>query len=127
MSHFGNARIFYESKVLGEGHYSPYAIDSTFRPMLTSNQIATKYYNLALSAAKTDEQKAKCYYMLAKCERNHWYNDHLYSRDEYGYNDNGMVDLKSIYNFKSLQQYSNTQYYRDVIKECSYFRSFTKK
>jgi len=122
ITHYGNARYYYEGKVMGGGHYSPVSIDSVFTQLLTDMKPAIKYYNKALQAAKTDEQKAKCHYMLAKCERNQWYNTTVYKNEEYS-----GPDFKAWAGFKALKQYSNTQYYRDVIKECGYFRTYSSK
>lgn len=128
ITHFGNARFFYESKVLGESHSDPYYIDSAYRKMLTGMDLATKYYSLALKNAVTDEQKAKCQYMLAKCQRNQWYNDKIYNKTGTdAYTEEGMVDFKALAGFKALKQYSNTQYYKDVVRECGYFRTYTGK
>lgn len=126
MSHYGNARYFYESAVVGSGHYSPFSIDSVFMPLLTDNSIARKYYSLALEKATDNEQKAKCHYLLAKCERNNWYNRNYYNNreNEYKYDDHVYTDLKA---FDGLSQYSQTQYYREVLKECGYFRIYVKK
>ena len=65
--------------------------------------------------------------MLAKCQRNQWYNDHVYNKTGDTYTDETMVDLKALDGFKMLKQYSNTQYYKDVIKECGYFRNYVRK
>jgi vancomycin permeability regulator SanA len=128
ITHYGNARYFYEGKVVGEGQYSPFTIDSVFTGFLTDMKLASKYYNQALQAAKTDEQKAKCHYMLAKCERNQWYNETVYSDKENEYrNENPKGDFKAWAGFKTLKQYSTTQYYKDVIKECGYFRTYINK
>jgi len=126
MSHYGNARYFYESAVLGSGHYSPFSIDSIFMPLLTDNSIARKYYSLALEKATDDEQRAKCHYLLAKCGRNEWYNRHYYNsrENEYKYNDRVYTDLKV---FDGLSQYSQTKYYQEVLKECGYFSTYVKK
>ncbi len=126
LSHYGNARAFYESVFLGSYHYSPNVIDSVFRHFLTSNRMATAYYQKALSAAADNEQKAKCIYMLAKCERNEWYNKNVFNTNDYYYS-RDMVDLKAVSNFKMLQQYADTKYYQEVIKECGYFRTFINK
>jgi hypothetical protein len=116
ITHYGNARAFYECKVIGSSHYSPIAIDSAFQPLLTSMALAAKYYNMALNAAKTDEQKARCQFMLAKCERNEWYNEYKW---------NTTVDFIAWNGFKTLkQQYANTQYYKEAIRECGYFRTY---
>ncbi len=127
ITHYGNARFFYEGKVTGSGHYSPFSIDSVFTGFLVDMKLASKYYNKALQAATTDEQKAKCYYMLAKCERNQWYNKTVYNDRQNEYGDNKGIDFKAWQGFKSLKQYSKTQYYKDVIKECGYFRTYINK
>jgi hypothetical protein len=127
ISHYGNARAFYECKVLGSSQSSPFSIDSVFRSFLTDMKMASKYYSIALNAAKTDEQKAKCYFMLAKCERNEWYNKTLYNNNSNEYNSTGQPDFLPWNSFKSLQQYSNTQFYKEAIKECGYFRTYLKK
>lgn len=127
MTHYGNARAFYENQIVGSYHYSPFSIDSQFRALLTDMSQATKYYTLALNAAKTDEQKAKCYFMLAKCERNKYYNDNIYSRKEYQYGNNtSLPDFLPWNGFKSLKQYNTTKFYQEAIRECGYFRSWAK-
>lgn len=127
ITHYGNARFFYGCKIIGDDHSSPYFIDTVFRFTLINMQIATKYYTISLKNTTTDEQKAKCQYMLAKCERNTWYNKHLYNKAEYSYTLNEMVDLNVLTGFKALKQYPNTQYYKDVIKECGYFLKYASR
>jgi hypothetical protein len=128
LTHYGNARVFYEGNILGESQFSPYTIDSAFRGFATDMKLATKYYTMALKAAKTDEQKAKCHFMLAKCERNQWYNQTIYTNSNYEYGDrNKLPDFLPWNGFKSLQQYANTQFYKEAIKECGYFRSYSQK
>ena len=124
ISHYGNSRVFYENSILGEYQSSPFYIDSIYRPMLIKMDRSVKYYQMALLAAKTDEQKAKAIYLLAKCERNEWYNTHLYYKTEDYSSGEDMVDIKAITQFKALQSYSNTSYYKEVIKECGYFRMY---
>ena len=125
ITHFGNARFFYESKITGEGVSSPFYIDSVFRSTFTSMRMATKYYALALQNAANDEQKAKCQYMLAKCQRNQWYNENIYSDKEKMYSESDMVNLNTLAGFKALKQYTNTQYYKEVLRECGYFKTYT--
>lgn len=127
ITHFGNARFFYESKVLGSGHYSPFGIDSSYRNYLTDMKTANKYYALALKSAETDEQKARCQYMLAKCERNKWYNETFFNNSANEYGENNKGDFKAWNGFQALKQYSNTQYYKEVVRECGYFRSYLSK
>jgi len=120
---FGNARAFYETKVLSPESSLANGIDSAFRTPLMDMSTAIKYYNLALNAARTDEQRAKCQYLLAKCQRNDWYARTIFSKDDYEYSYNGPM-FQPWDGFRALKQYSNTQYYKEVLKECGYFRSY---
>jgi hypothetical protein len=126
ITHYGNSRYFYESKVLGSGHYSPFAIDSVNKNILTNMKMASKYYQLALASAETDEQKARCHYMLAKCERNEWYNKTFFNNPGNEYGENNMGDFRGWNGFQALRQYAHTQYYKEVIRECGYFKTFVK-
>jgi hypothetical protein len=115
ITYYGNARTFYECKV--DGSNASYNME-----------LATKYYTLALNGAKTDEQKAKCHFMLAKCERNIYYNEKIFSNKDYQYGErSNLPDFLAWEGFVSLKQYANTQFYKEVIKECGYFRTYTKK
>ena len=91
--------------------------------MLTGTAFATKYYTLALKNTVTDEQRAKCQYMLAKCQRNQWYNENVYNKSD-GYTEEKLIDYNALDGFKILKQYAATQYYKDVIKECGYFKTY---
>ncbi|MEO8853832.1 MAG: hypothetical protein ABI359_08635, partial [Ginsengibacter sp.] len=86
-----------------------------------------KYYRLALKAAKDDEQKARCHYMLAKCERNEWYNRYYYNNGTNEYNDNFMIPISAITEFQLLKKYPNTQFYKEAIKECGYFDKYAAR
>lgn len=123
ITYFGNARAFYETKVLSPGSSLANGIDSSFRGPLMNTTMAIKYYSLALNAAQTDEQRAKCQYLLAKCQRNDWYARTIFTKDDYEYSYNGAA-FQAWDGFKALKQYSNTQYYKEVLKECGYFRSY---
>lgn len=125
ISYYGNARDFYVSSIPGAYQYSSNAVDSSFKDFLLGMNAAKACYQKALAASITNEQKAKLYYLLAKCERNEWYTSHVFT-DDYYYGSN-MVDLEAISNFKILKQYSDTKYYQEVIKECGYFREFIKR
>ena len=124
ISHYGSDRAFYECAILGEGQYSPFTIDSVYRYMLTNMNLPEKYYQLALESANSDEQKAKCHYMLAKCERNEWYNNNIYTNAENEWGDNKMIPLQKVTEFKFLEQYSNTKFYQEAIDECGYFNKY---
>jgi hypothetical protein len=124
-THFGNARAFYEGEILGSGAGTPETIDSAFRAPLTDMSSAIKYYTLAAGAARTDEQRAKCQYLLAKCQRNQWYM-HCFN-SFYGYEENTGPAFIAFDGFKGLKQYPNTNYYKEVIRECGYFKTYILK
>lgn len=125
ISHYGNDRAFYECNILGQYQYSPFIIDSVYRPMLTSMALPARYYRIALSAAKDDEQKAKCHFMLAKCERNAWYNENYYNDAKNEYGIEVAIPLSVLTQFADLKKYSNTRFYQEAIKECGYFEQYT--
>ena len=78
-SYFGSIRAFYYNKIINE--YS-YIISKDHYSTLLSMENAKKYYLLAQKNALTDEQKAKIAYMLAKVERNEYYNEEYYYKGE---------------------------------------------
>ncbi|MEO6893395.1 MAG: hypothetical protein ABI136_00090, partial [Ginsengibacter sp.] len=127
ISHYGSDRAFYECAILGASQYSPFAIDSIYRGMLTNMKLPAKYYQLALKTAKDDEQKAKCHYLLAKCERNEFYNKNVYTNIENEWSANNMIPLQKLTEFKFLKQYPDTKFYKETINECGYFRSYIAK
>jgi hypothetical protein len=116
MSDYGNARAYYECSIIGAG----YEMDSTFHTMLFSNALSSKYYTQALNAATNDEQRAKCQYLLAKCERNEWYNANTGD-------DQHRPDFIAWKGFAALRQYRATQYYKEVLRECGYFNTYINK
>lgn len=130
MTHHGNARVFYENKVIGYGHYQPNIIAKPFRSLLTNCNTAEKYYRQALQNATDNEQRAKCHYLIAKCQRNEWYNQNVFTDDynEYAYNpDEEVIDFIEWDGFKELKKLSDTKYYRNVLNECGYFAKTVEK
>jgi hypothetical protein len=128
ITHFGNARLFHETNIAGYG-YSPYDFRDKIREMITNCSLAKMYYQKAIVAAKTNEQKAKCYYMVAKCERNEYYNNQ-YDPNKDSWENQFAVESSKINfiawdGFKTLKKdYSQTKYYQEVINECGYFRTY---
>jgi hypothetical protein len=121
---YGNARAFYDNKVDAPFYYSANSLENAPSNM----DLATKYYTLGLNAAKTDEQKAKCHFMLAKCERNKYYDEKIFSNKESQYGDHSsQPDFLAWNGFVSLKQYANTQFYKEAIRECGYFKTYTRK
>ncbi len=131
ITHFGNARLFYEGNIVGYGS-NPYYFRDNIRKMITNCSVSKMYYEKAFAAAKNNEQKAKCQYMLAKCERNEYYN-HFYDPKKNQWENSYAAEESKINflawsGFKALKkEYSNTKYYQDVIAECGYFNSYVSK
>ncbi|GGF28208.1 hypothetical protein [Echinicola rosea] len=127
ITHYGNVRA-YQSDIIGYS-YSPYGFSPTQRRMITDCSTAKMYYQKAFDAATTREQKAKCTYMMAKCERNAYYYEKNYSKyaNEWSEEDDD-VDFIAWEGFQKLHnEYSDTQYYQEVIEECGYFRTYVER
>ena len=125
ITYFGNSREFYFNAIIN--NYGIY-IDPLYKSWLLNSSIANTYFNNALQVANNNEQKALCVYMMSKCERNTFYTERYYEdgflRDSYNQDTNylawnGFVKLKN--------EYSNTSFYKQVIKECGYFKSYISK
>ncbi len=127
LSQYGNARVFYECKILGSSHSNPMYIEKEYRPMLISQDLALNYYQRALDSARTNEQKAKCEYLMSKCERNQWYNLNVYNKEDNSAYESRMINVRDITRFDSLRRFQSTQYYKDIIRECGYFKSYVTK
>ncbi len=120
LTFYGNARAFYYGIIMNQGGNF---IDPYYQPYLLNCSIANEYYKKAFDAATTPEQKAKCVYMMAKCERNAFYAS-KYNTEEYTYKE-PEVSFLAWNGFKKLKaEYANTKYYRDVINECGYFKKY---
>ncbi|GAA6768762.1 hypothetical protein AAFH68_47190 [Flavobacterium sp. CGRL1] len=127
ISHFGNGRTFYEITIVGDGS-SPYSFRDSMKKMITDCSVSKMYYQKALQAATTKEQKAKCVYLISKCERNEYYNN-KYNSVRYWWDANDdKVNFIAWNGFKMLQKdYSDTKYYQDVIAECGYFNTYVNQ
>ncbi len=124
ITHFGNARLFHETNIAGYG-YSPYDFRDKIRSMITNCSLAKMYYQKALVAAITNEQKAKCFYMISKCERNEYYNAKYKLVNSLWEISDDKINFLAWDGFKTLKKdYSQTKYYQEVINECGYFRTY---
>jgi len=93
---------------------------------------AEKYYLLAAKKTKNKEFAAKCYFMAAKCEQNTFYNT---EHPEIYWPYMKKIDSKeSIKNEKYRtyfvilkDEYSNTEFYQQALKECKYFNNFVNE
>ena len=115
ITYYGNTRSFYESAIY---------IPETF----TSQQLARKYYKLAGAYAKTDEQRAKYTFMIAKCDQNESYE---FPENNYNNDNNEAVIGDTIArkryfaDFATLKEkYNNTKFYKEILHECGYFKDY---
>ncbi len=112
MTYFGNARYFYNNKVNNGGYY----FDTESHDPEMQCDLALKYYLLAKEKATDKELQAKCTFMAAKCEQNKFF---MNKPKNY----NG--DFKSGIYFAELKRdFATTKYYQEIIKECSYYRTY---
>lgn len=130
ITHYGNARDFYQTEINGSDATSAMDIPVEFRARFTSARLAEKYYLQARAVAKTSTQKARCTFMAAKCERNDIYNatyNNPSNQKKYYWD----FDFESIpvgkYFAELNNQYKNTQYYQEILQECGYFKSYVNK
>lgn len=118
MTYFGNAHHVFSSPVLNleVGYFSfESGTGSYFDKYFNCNK-ALEYYQKAMSLSADKEFRAKCTFMSAKCEQNQYYLSKEYT--------NGNAIRSGVY-FKQLRtDYAQTKYYREVIKECGYFRTY---
>lgn len=127
LTHFGNGRTFYEISIVGYGS-NPYSFRDPMKKMITNCDVPKMYYQKAFEAATTKEQKAKCVYMLAKCERNEYYNSKYNNLKNWWDKEDDKIDFIAWNNFKILKKdYADTKYYQDVIAECGYFSTYVNQ
>ncbi|SHG66384.1 hypothetical protein [Flavobacterium defluvii] len=127
ISHFGNGRTFYEISIVGYGS-SPYSFRDSMKKMITDCSVSKMYYQKALQAATTKEQKAKCIYLISKCERNEYYNNKYNNVRNWWSIEDDKINFIAWNGFKTLQkEYSDTKYYQDVIAECGYFNTYVNQ
>jgi len=126
MSYYGNGRVYFEGSINGWYYNDANDIPGHCKNMLLDMKQAEYYYKLALKNAKSDEQKARCWFMLSKCDRNKFYNSKYYGigeRVEFTEN----KDFVEFEGFKQLDEnFSKTKYFKEVINECGYFRTYSE-
>ena len=119
MSHFGNARALYGT-----------TLDTfpTFLPRQMDTKQALKFYEQSAETAKDRELQAKAHFMAAKAERDGIYVSRQ-TKDALTY-DGLYTDSTYVVgkHFKLLaDNYTDTQYYKEAIAECGFFKRFTGK
>lgn len=127
ITHYGNGRTFHESDIMGYGN-CPSDFEGRNGEIVSDCSIAKMYYEMAFKAAKNDEQRAKMQYMLAKCERNLYYNSYFKTKEYCWYIGNDKVAFLEWTGFKKLKEnYSKTKFYNEAIAECGYFNTYVNQ
>lgn len=132
MSYFGNTRNYTISNPIIIASHS--YIDEHYKDLWLGMNNARHYYETALKHAENDEQKARVHYLLSKVERNEYYvrtflkDQQHFSGFEYYYrSDKNIPDFVAGTHFEALKNYRHTRYYKDVIRECGYFKKYITK
>lgn len=127
MSYYGNGRVYFEGTINGGYYINADDIPAHCNNILLDMKQADYYYQLALKNAKSDEQKARCWFMLSKCERNRFYNSKYYGIGENKLELTENKDFVEFEGFKQLDEnFSKTKYFKEVIAECGYFRTYSE-
>jgi hypothetical protein len=132
ITYYGNARLFYESDVAMSGAVGRYYYEGEERmdDQYTIMRSAIKYYELARKNAASDEQRARCTFMLSKCALNEIYNDPAFNNPEKITDvkaSQPVVDAYYKYFAELKGKYNQTAYYKEALKECGYFRDYVNK
>ena len=126
ITYSGNNRMFHINPISYQYSYMGYYYNNdsayvNFKPDRMDCSLALKYYLLARDASSDPEFKAKCTFMAAKCEHNN--SDQVYVNSEGNFN----ADVDFGKYFQEIKaHYQNTQYEKELINECSYFRIYFK-
>lgn len=124
MTLFGNARDFSYNIIFNvlEDRWHDYYYDNGMIETLskkTDCSLAATFYQKALETSTDKEFSAKCTFMLAKCEQNAFFT-HKDAQDR--------DDFKAGKFFADLKNtYRETTYFKEIIQECGYFKTYFKK
>jgi hypothetical protein len=102
ITYYGNGRAFYQTPLKNEDD-------------IYNCSKAEECYDKAMKLSTDPEFKAKCCFMAAKCEQNNFFNNK--PKDFNG-------DFQAGNYFHLLDNYSQTNYYQDIIRECGYFKTY---
>jgi hypothetical protein len=108
MSYYGNGRDIYDTV---HGNLGPRFTDNPDTELALNMNLAQKYYVQAFNLTSNKEFLARATFMAAKTEQNRYYNTRK--------------DPQPQSYFRMLKDsFADTQYYREIIRECSTFRSY---
>jgi hypothetical protein len=124
-TYYGNARSFYMSAIAidigyADDYFGFFSLNQieTAPFSIWSMELSKQYYQIAFDHARKKEQKAKICWMLAKCELNDFYNGEVAASIP----DADFIAGPHMHLFATA--FNHTRYYKEVIKECGYFRTF---
>jgi len=118
MSHYGNGRDIFQTE--HDNLKAPYDSKDLSNEPSFKMDLAQKHYELAAKLSSDREFQTKANWMLAKVEHNVYYNKHPSS--PWDPNEN---DINAGAYFKKLKdEFSDTQYYQEIIRECGYFKTY---
>ncbi len=119
LTHYGNSRQFFQTNLTGLYSSQPDYYPEEYQRMFTAQNLAEKYYHIALNNAVTPEQKARAAFLLSKCERNSYYNNYIGKEGP-----PGNIPPAGQWFATLKNKFANTAYYREVLEECGYFRTY---
>ncbi len=87
---------------------------------------AMEYYQKVIDLSTDKELNARCLYLMAKCELNDYYNNGSSNTFEIKLSEYQNIQLPNYNSFKVLKEhYSDTEFHKMIIRECSYFRHYS--
>jgi hypothetical protein len=116
MSYYGNGRAIYNTHFqnLVPDRYGTNGISDS--DLALNQDMAEKFYNRAASLTSDKELRAKATFLAAKAEQNRWYNTHPDDDNSNGHAGKYFAALKA--------SFSDTEYYKEVVNECGYFKKY---
>lgn len=135
MTYYGHAwRLVEYGRSGSDGYYIPDQA-TAFQKEYYGAYSALEYFEKAMNASTDANFKARCLFMMAKCNQKQL---HQPKYDDYkgdNYYEKMEADEKTYFQrFKNskyfpqlVKQYSNTPFYKEAYNSCSYLRDFVKK
>ena len=106
--------------------YNLYNLTNYGKLYFETSKTAHKYYQQTIDMSNDNELNARCSYLIAKCELNKYYNEgsnDVYTMTISKYSD---IELPKSKGFKLLKEnYSDTEFHKLIIKECSYYKYYS--
>jgi hypothetical protein len=114
MTYYGNARIVNDTRINIPS--DDYSVEHTMKDPFYDCSKALNCYKKAMEMSPDKEFTTECCFMAAKCEQNWFFTS--------GKNTKGKDFEAGVYFHQLQKDFSKTDYYKEIIKECGYFRMF---